>query len=144
MPHVCHAVIVGAGCPRSWRERIFHMKWGVVVLSVVLATGRASQVRYSELGGEVTGSLQFAGGPPTQSATGLHPGTVTFTTSLFAKTATVDSHGVYQISLPYGTYQVTGRSPMYLINGNQGTCSAASPVQVHSRELTVNVYCEIK
>ena len=62
-------------------------------------------------------------------------------------TDTVDtsSDGRFQVTVLPGAYTLTGWTPMYEINGQQGVCRARHKVTVVSgEEATANVYCEGK
>jgi hypothetical protein len=58
-------------------------------------------------------------------------------------TSTVGSNGVYSINVPPGTYNLTGRSPLY--QSGTADCQTLAPVEATSAStLIVNVGCEEK
>ena len=88
----------------------------------------------------INGTLEAVGGPAPGSPRPL-PGNVTAAGRGHRYTASVGSTGAYTITLPVGTYTLTGRSPLY----QSGTldCQAEDPVAVTSGgTVTANVYCQ--
>jgi hypothetical protein len=61
-------------------------------------------------------------------------------------TALVDGNGHYTISLPPGTYQVTGYSPLVRSDGGEMQCRALHAVQVTAGTTTtgIDVICSIR
>jgi hypothetical protein len=85
----------------------------------------------------VTGLLIRVGGPlgPSQQQNRLPlPGTV-FAQNVAGGqfTATTGSNGRFQLSLPAGSYRLTGHSPQVMVDGQPELCSAAETVQVTRR-----------
>jgi len=98
-------------------------------------------------GGEetVTGSFVAVGGPSPGSPRPL-PGQVTAQNSAGHKfTVAVGKSGKFVLWLPAGLYRLTGRSPMFLVNGVEGTCAADQPVRVKAgkKALGVEVICPL-
>jgi hypothetical protein len=98
-------------------------------------------------GGEetVTGSFVAVGGPSPGSPRPL-PGQVTAENSAGHKfTVAVGKSGKFVLWLPAGLYRLTGRSPMFLVNGVEGTCAADQPVRVKAgkKALGVEVICPL-
>ena len=90
-------------------------------------------------GGEetVTGSFVAVGGPAPGSPRPL-PGQVTAQNSAGHKfTVTVGKSGKFVLWLPAGLYRLTGRSPMFSVNGVEGTCAADQPVRVKAGKKTL-------
>lgn len=93
----------------------------------------------------VTGLLIRVGGPVTlnhqQNQLPL-PGTVVAQNvaggGLF--TATTGKNGRFQLSLPPGTYRLTGHSPQVMGNDQQELCSAGRTVHVTSRRPAHNIW----
>jgi hypothetical protein len=56
----------------------------------------------------------------------------------------VGSNGAFDASLPHGEYVVTGQSPMFIVNGEEGECrSANSPTTIGGGRTTqVDVVCQ--
>jgi len=99
-------------------------------------------------GGEetVTGSFVAVGGPSPGSPRPLS-GQVTAQNSAGQKfTVAVGKSGKFVLWLPEGLYRLTGRSPMFLVNGVEGTCAADQPVRVKAgkKTLGVEVVCLLK
>lgn len=73
------------------------------------------------------------------------PGTITArTTTGETFTATADDKGHFKLSLPPGSYRVTGRSP--LVQSGQMVCAASAELRVTHRPSsgTVTVVCSIR
>ena len=91
----------------------------------------------------VPGTFVRVGGPAPGSPVPL-PGTVTARTATGQTfTATADRNGRFTLSLPPGSYQVTGRSP--LIESGQATCAATAELRVTRGKpaVPVTVVCSI-
>jgi hypothetical protein len=92
----------------------------------------------------VPGTFERVGGPAPGAPYPL-PGTITArATTGETFTATVDHKGHFKLSLPPGSYRVTGRSP--LIQGGQMVCTATAELRVTRRPSsgTVTVVCSIR
>ncbi len=128
--------------PRSpylmWRTTNAGRSWQPVKApSVTTATG---------VEGTVTGTFAAVGG----AAPGLPrplPGQVTAANTAGRKfTVTVGKSGRFGLSLPAGVYRLTGRSPMFSVNGVERTCAADQPLRVRAgkKTLGVEVVCPLK
>ncbi len=96
--------------------------------------------------GSVTGSFVAVGGPAPGSPRPL-PGQVTAQNSAGHKfTVAVAKSGKFVLWLPAGLYRLTGHSPMFSVNGVEGTCAADQPVRVRAGKKTpgVEVVCLLK
>jgi len=114
-----------------WRTTNAGRSWQPVKApSVTTATG---------VEGTVTGTFVAVGG----AAPGLPrplPGQVTAANTAGRKfTVTVGKSGRFVLSLPAGVYRLTGRSPMFSVNGAEGTCAADQPVRVRAGKKTLGV-----
>jgi hypothetical protein len=119
------------------------VRWNVIA---VVAVGIAS---LGGCGGDpgyhqtVPGAFVRVGGPAPGSPAPL-PGTITARTAMGKTfTATAGRDGRFTLSLPPGTYQVTGRSP--LMQSGQMICAAAAELQVSRGQPArhVTVVCSI-
>jgi hypothetical protein len=91
----------------------------------VLAGCAASSPGYQQA---VPGTFVRVGGPAPGSAVPL-PGTITARAATGQTfTATAGQNGRFTLSLPAGSYHVTGRSP--LIQSGQGSCAATAELRV--------------
>lgn len=119
------------------------MKWLVVILAAaiwVLAGCRGSPGYHQT----VPGTFVVAGGPPPGSPRPLS-GTITArAASGQTFTATAGRNGRFTLSLPPGSYRVTGRSP--LMQSGQMICAATSGLRVARGESArpVTVVCSIR
>jgi hypothetical protein len=116
---------------------------GVVARTILYSLRAASS---SETLGFVTGSFVAVGGPAPGSTRPL-PGQVTAQNSAGHKfTVAVGKSGKFVLWLPAGVYRLTGRSPMFSVNGVEGTCAADQPVLVRAgkKTLGVEVVCLLK
>ena len=116
---------------------------GVVARTILYSLRAASS---SEALGSVTGSFVAVGGPAPGSTRPL-PGQVTAQNSAGHKfTVAVGKSGKFVLWLPAGVYRLTGRSPMFSVNGVEGTCAADQPVLVRAgkKTLGVEVVCLLK
>ena len=116
---------------------------GVVARTILYSLRAASS---SETLGFVTGSFVAVGGPAPGSTRPL-PGQVTAQNSAGHKfTVAVGKSGKFVLWLPAGVYRLTGRSPMFSVNGAEGTCAADQPVRVRAgkKTLGVEVVCPLK
>ena len=116
---------------------------GIVARTILYSLRAATP---SEALGSVTGSFVAVGG----AAPGLPrplPGQVTAKNAAGHRfTVTVGKRGKFVLSLPAGVYQLTGRSPMVMVNGVEATCVLAQPVRVRAGKETrgVQVICPLK
>ena len=97
--------------------------------------------------GSISGHLLAVGGPggiEPVTLTGsifVRPGVLVRTSTVF--TATVQSDGAYSISVPPGTYTVTGTSAQY--NAGRTECQAKKVAMVSAGNTVVaNVLCQVK
>jgi hypothetical protein len=90
----------------------------------------------------VTGHLEGVGGPSGRGATPW-TGTVTWTGSRHGSAHT-DSHGLFTLELPRGTYRLTGHSPSF--GDGAYLCSAVHPVTLSgtTTRLRLDVLCQMK
>jgi hypothetical protein len=123
------------------------------------STSRGTSLMLSACGGQdqvatgtVTGSLVRVGGPIPLGLR-LPPAPVPLPGRVIAEstdgsryTASVDTSGHYTISLPPGTYQLTGYSPLVRADGAEMQCHAAHAVQVTAGTTTtgIDVICSIR
>ena len=119
------------------------MKWLVVMLAVTISVlaGCGSSPGYHQA---VPGTFLVAGGPAPGSPRPLS-GTITArAASGQTFTATAGRNGRFTLSLPPGSYQVTGRSP--LMQSGQMICAATSGLRVARGKPArpVTVVCSIK
>ncbi len=94
----------------------------------------------------VTGILVRVGGPAPGSPVPL-PGTVVAWNAAGKQfTTTTGKNGRFQLSLPPGTYRLTGHSPQVMGDGQQLLCDAAQTVHVTRHEPVHNIWvvCSIK
>lgn len=119
------------------------MKWTVAILAVassILAGCRGSPGYHQT----VPGTFAVAGGPVPGSPRPL-PGTITARAATGQTfTARVGRNGRFTLSLPAGSYQVTGRSP--LIQSGQMICAATAELRVVRRKPArpITVVCSIR
>ena len=93
----------------------------------------------------VTGLLVRVGGPAPGSPVPL-PGTVVAKNAVGGQfTTTTGKDGRFQLSLPPGTYRLTGHSPQVMGDGQQSLCRAERTVQVirHKPVHKIWVVCSI-
>jgi len=84
--------------------------------------------------GSVTGKLVIEGGPISQRPI---PGTVQFTAhGRPSVTVRTDSSGTFSVTLPAGTYDVSGSSPSISGANGQAPCSRPLSVAVTSKHTT--------
>jgi hypothetical protein len=87
----------------------------------------------------VTGILVRVGGPPPGSPVPL-PGKVEARNDAGEVfTAATGNNGRFQLSLPPGTYQLTGHSPHVLANGRRGLCTAERTLYVTKNKTVRNI-----
>ena len=126
------------GSNLMWRTTNGGRSWQLVKApNITTATGGE---------GTVTGSFVAVGGPAPGSPRPL-PGQVTAQNSAGHKfTVAVGKSGKFVLWLPAGLYRLTGRSPMFSVNGAEGTCAADQPVRVRAgkKTLGVEVVCPLK
>ena len=94
----------------------------------------------------LTGYLRASGGPAPGTAYPV-PGTITAENTNGTFPATVASDGTYDLSLPPGTYTVTGKSPNVLSNNTPAPCYpiGGGKVTVYANQTTtIDVYCALK
>jgi hypothetical protein len=86
----------------------------------------------------VTGVLVRSGGPAGLSGPPLPlplPGTIVARNTAGRQfTATAGNDGRFELSLPPGTYRVTGHSPQVWVNNQQMLCTAQETVHVTKRQ----------
>jgi hypothetical protein len=109
----------------------------IAVVALMLTAGCAAAALPAPSSGSVTGKLLIEGGPT--SAAGHQPGerpipgTVQFTASgRRPVTARADSSGTFSVTLPAGTYDVSGSSPriVEVINGTKREVPCSQPLSV--------------
>jgi hypothetical protein len=92
----------------------------------------------------VTGLLIRVGGPlgPGQQQNRLPlPGTVVAQNVAGGQVAaTTGNNGRFRLSLPTGSYRLTGHSPQVMVDGQQELCSAAGTVQVTRRRPVQDIW----
>ena len=118
----------------------------------VIAVAVASMAIFSGCSGQpdphqtVTGLLVRVGGPAPGSPVPL-PGTVVARNATGDKfSTTTGKDGRFQLSLPPGTYELTGHSPQVMADGQEMLCRATKAVHV-TRDGTVDniwVVCSIR
>jgi hypothetical protein len=117
----------------------------VAVSAVMLTAACATSELPASPSGHVTGKLLIEGGPmgPGGQQPGERPipGTVQFTASgRRPVTARAASSGSFSVTLPAGTYDVSGRSPLVTSTSNGGShqtpCSQPLTVSVTSQHTT--------
>jgi hypothetical protein len=55
----------------------------------------------------------------------------------------VGPNGRFRFYAPAGSYQLTGRTPQFAIDGHEGRCQALGPAHVRRHRTThVDVYCQ--
>jgi hypothetical protein len=110
----------------------------VGALAVVVAGAcSSSSTSRSVNSGTLVGDLQLASAAPGGSPMGV-PGTITMQQSGgVTRTATTGAGGKFSATVPAGSYAVTGQSPMFIINGSEGTCSVSSDTGPTSVRVTV-------
>jgi len=116
---------------------------GMVARTILYSLRAASQ---SEALGSLSGTFVAVGGVASGSPRPL-PGQVTAENAAGHKfTVTVGKSGRFVLSLLAGVYRLTGRSPMFSVNGVAGTCAADQPVRVKAGKTTlgVEVVCPLK
>lgn len=95
--------------------------------------------------GTVTGHLEMVGGPATLSGRTprfLVPGTITAVSGSSAFHASAAKDGSFTLTLPVGTYTLTGTSPQD--NDGRATCIADGLVTVRTGQVThADVACQI-
>jgi hypothetical protein len=89
-------------------------------------------------GQPVTGMLVRVGGPTTKTGPPPPlplPGTVVARNSAGRQfTATAGNDGRFELSLPPGTYRLTGHSPQVWVNNQQMLCMAQAAIHVTKRQ----------
>jgi len=88
------------------------------------------------------GTLVFGGPGPVRPV----PGQVVAVSSAGTRSGvTVGDDGRFRMSLPPGSYQLTGHSPKVLLNGDQVKCSAVRSVKIIARRTTrdIQVACTL-
>ena len=98
--------------------------------------------------GTLTGVLQLGGGPAGAQSKGV-AGTITLKPSGGGTpfTANAGPDGKFSVQVPAGSYTVTGRSPMFIINDSEGTCVAlpgGATTITAGQSTTVTVDCPEK
>jgi hypothetical protein len=114
---------------------------GLALAVVCLAVFTAACSGQDPADGTVRGHLYGVGGP----APGLPrpwPGTVILTGPGFRDEVPVSADGAFSVTVPAGSYTVTGRSPLY--GSGSGLCQAAGVATVTSRHTTkADVLCQM-
>jgi len=87
----------------------------------------------SSVTGTVTGVLVSAGGPAPGAPVPLPGQVVAVSTDGSRHTATAGRSGRYRLSLPPGTYRLTGHSPMVRSEGTEMLCTGAHAIHVTAR-----------
>jgi hypothetical protein len=98
-------------------------------------------------GGTIVGHLVLAGGPTNPKRP--VPGSVKYVGGIgqtgSAGTVDVGADGRFELSVLPGAYSLSGRSPMYHVNGQEGVCRHAGRVEVASGQaVRADIYCEMK
>ena len=107
------------------------------VVSVSILTGCGDQPGSHQA---VTGLLVRVGGPAPGSPLPL-PGTVVARNAAGGQfAATTGKNGQFQLSLPRGTYRLTGHSPQVMGDGQQESCFAVRTIHVTRRIPLRNVW----
>jgi hypothetical protein len=113
----------------------------LVAASILILTGCSSQAGPRQT---VTGLLIRVGGPATLSHPQNRvpvPGTVVARNAAGRQfTATTSNNGRFQLSLPPGTYRLTGHSPQVMVNNRQELCIATRTVRVTRRKPLHNIW----
>jgi hypothetical protein len=97
--------------------------------------------------GKIVGHLLLAGGVfnvkrPVPGTIAIEGGTAAGGTG---GTWQVGVDGAFEVDVLPGAYTVTGRSPMYHVDGQEGLCQARHNVEVVSGGVArANVYCDMK
>lgn len=108
-------------------------------LALALAAATAGCHSISPPHGTAAGMLIRVGGPALSAAVPL-PGRVTATRKDGTRiTVAVAKDGQFRMSLPPGTYQFTGHSPLVHVDNVEMTCRAAHPVHITASKTTVGV-----
>jgi hypothetical protein len=106
-----------------------------VAASVLILAGCSGQPAGSRT---VTGTLVRAGGPAGKSGPPPPlplPGTIVARNATGQQfTATAGNDGRFQLSLPPGTYRLTGHSPQVWVNNQQMLCTAQAAIHVTKRQ----------
>jgi hypothetical protein len=113
------------------------------VASVSIVTGCSGQSGSQQT---VTGLLVRVGGPAPGSPVPL-PGTVVARNAAGEQfTTTTSKDGRFQLSLPPGTYRLTGHSPQVMGDGQQLLCRAERTVHVTRHKPVHNIWviCSIR
>jgi hypothetical protein len=106
-----------------------------VAASMLILAGCSGQPAGSRT---VTGMLVRVGGPPGRSGPPPPlplPGTIVARNATGQQfTATAGNDGRFQLSLPPGTYRLTGHSPQVWVNNQQMLCAAQAAIHVTKRQ----------
>ena len=106
------------------------------VVSVSILTGCSAEPSPHQ---SVTGLLVRVGGPAPGSPVPL-PGTVVARNVAGGQfTTTTGNNGRFQLSLPPGTYRLTGHTPEVMGDGQQGLCFALQTINVTMRTPLHNI-----
>ena len=107
------------------------------VVSVSILTGCSAEPGPHQT---VTGLLVRVGGPAPGSPVPL-PGTVVARNAAGGQfTTTTGNNGRFQLSLPPGTYRLTGHTPEVMGDGQQGLCLAPHAIHVTMRTPLQNIW----
>lgn len=131
-------------------RRIVVAGLGLVLVAGCSSSSTSSPTSTGPTSGMVTGVLQLgsavAGGSPQRVS-----GTITLKSAEGKTTTTpAGSDGTFSVSVPAGAYTVTGRTPMFIINGTEGTCvnestGGQAPLDVAAGQtVSVTVVCPTK
>jgi hypothetical protein len=127
-----HIITIG---PRTLAVITVLIAIGIALLAYFLTSGQGPA------DGTVTGHLYRVGGP-VRGLLRPWPGTVTLTGPDFRRNVPVGASGAYSVTVPAGSYTVTGHSPLY--GSGAGLCRAASVVTVTSGHTTkAEVLCRV-
>ena len=93
--------------------------------------------------GAVTGHLSRVGGPAPGAPTPMAAGTVVADGPGGRHTVSITPDGRYTLTLPPGTYTLTGSGPEYL--DGRTPCAATATVTVKPGQvIDADVYCQVK
>lgn len=118
----------------------------VAAASIPILAGCGGQPGYGQT---VTGMLVRVGGPAGPKGPPPPvplPGTVVARNAAGQQfTATTGKDGRFQLSLPPGTYRLTGQSPQVMVNGKQMLCAADRAIHLmkHRPLRNISVICSI-
>lgn len=116
----------------------------VLVAATSMLAGCTTVAASSTARGTVDGQFIRVGGPPAGAAVPLSGRLVAIDSSGARFTEAVGNNGRFRLSLPAGTYQLVGYSP--LVQGGKQRCSAAHPVHVRAGRTSrqIAVICSVR